>query len=480
MEHMLELLDLRNLLHDIFFITEDVKEVLKKNCDEAAFVLKPWRMKIAFKEQKDESIYNYKKERRKHNVPQNKFLKKSPIETIYSSSSMSVSNHKKMLRKDVAIQKINIAKTLDSKNSVELKSDKMVAMRKSTSPNPISDAKQSNSTSKIQLKMSTKVAVNSKRERNFILENKLNIKKVIPPSKPQDHVHDPNNTSAALRKSLPLITSTAELSNLTYKMAQQSIHNALISLHEDDEHQVVQECVVMMNITEALQCFDIPNDIIRVLRIYYRFLKTEIYKLEKNKRNRYEESVDIFLQEFEATNTFVQNHPRREHRLIDVVTESLSLLDMILSGNLDLIQVNAIKNAIVKSRVVLEQYNIENIVEPIVESSSDLPYLSLEKGWTSYGIWNISYMRHFKNFSKTYNMRYNDKKQLLSLCEAMQELQRSEYLNILIQFILRNVIPATKSTIALTKADYARAYKTIFVLQQGLNPEMPVLVRTDN
>lgn len=137
-------------------------------------------------------------ERRKHNVPQNKFLKKSPIETIYSSSSMSVSNHKKMLWKDVAIQKINIAKTLDSKNSVELKSDKMVAMRKSTSPNPISDAKQSNSTSKIQLKMSTKVAVNSKRERNFILENKLNIKKVIPPSKPQDHVHDPNYTSAAV------------------------------------------------------------------------------------------------------------------------------------------------------------------------------------------------------------------------------------------------------------------------------------------
>lgn len=86
----------------------------------------------------------------------------------------------------------------------------------------------------------------------------------------------------------------------------------------------------------------------------------------------------------------------------------------------------------------------------------------------------------FLDLFKVYNIKYSNKKQLLSLYETMQRLQRTEYLNTLIGIVLRDVIPAIKSNIDPTSAEYARAYKTIFVLCQGLNPEVPVLVRTDS
>jgi len=40
-------------------------------------------------------------------------------------------------------------------------------------------------------------------------------------------------------------------------------------------------------------------------------------------------------------------------------------------------------------------------------------------------------------------------------------------------------MPTVKSNVEPTSAEYALAYKTMFILHQGLNPKVPVLVRTD-
>lgn len=53
--------DLRALLNNTLLITEEAIEVLKKNCDEATFALKPWKMESITIEQKDESVCNCKK-----------------------------------------------------------------------------------------------------------------------------------------------------------------------------------------------------------------------------------------------------------------------------------------------------------------------------------------------------------------------------------------------------------------------------------
>lgn len=83
------------------------------------------------------------------------------------------------------------------------------------------------------------------------------------------------------------------------------------------------------------------------------------------------------------------------------------------------------------------------------------------------------------DFSRAYNIRYRNRKQLLSLYEAIQKLQRTKYLNTLILIILRDLIPTVKSNIEPTSAEYASTYKAMFILHQGLNPKVPVLVRTD-
>jgi len=66
------------------------------------------------------------------------------------------------------------------------------------------------------------------------------------------------------------------------------------------------------------------------------------------------------------------------------------------------------------------------------------------------------------------------------LYEAIQKLQRTKYLNTLIQIVLRDVIPNIKSNIEPASAEYTQMYKTIFILYQGLNPKVPVLAKIDS
>lgn len=49
MDRTLNLSSLHKLLHDTLLITEAVKEVLRRDCEEAAFALKSWPVKIVEK-----------------------------------------------------------------------------------------------------------------------------------------------------------------------------------------------------------------------------------------------------------------------------------------------------------------------------------------------------------------------------------------------------------------------------------------------
>ncbi|KAL6449341.1 hypothetical protein ACFW04_000744 [Cataglyphis niger] len=175
-------------------------------------------------------------------------------------------------------------------------------------------------------------------------------------------------------------------------------------------------------------------------------------------------------------NTITQDCLPQERHLLKTAAESISIFK-IFNENLNSTQLNDIKNTLDQLRASLKQYNIKNIIESAIET----PFcnFSLARGWMSNGIWNISCMGHFENFSRAYNIRYRNRKQLLSLYEAVQKLQRTEYLNTLIIIILRDLMPIVKSNIEPTSTEYTLAYKVMFILHQGLNPKVPVLVRTD-
>lgn len=91
--------------------------------------------------------------------------------------------------------------------------------------------------------------------------------------------------------------------------ARQSTESALIPspdrdridcpLHGDDAHQFIQERIATIDVVEGLRYFNVPNDIVKVLRSYHVFLKTETND-SNDKEDRYGKSRDAFLKEFEA------------------------------------------------------------------------------------------------------------------------------------------------------------------------------------
>lgn len=138
---------------------------------------------------------------------------------------------------------------------------------------------------------------------------------------------------AFLFQSLQSEASTTELSDLIHKIARQSTESASISspdnikndcpLHGNNA-QSVQEQIVAIDVVEALRHFNVPNEIVKVLRTYHAFLKTETDNLNDIKKDRYTKSIDTFLNEFEA---MVSNiNVRRDIYSVEVIQNRLFIL----------------------------------------------------------------------------------------------------------------------------------------------------------
>lgn len=113
-----------------------------------------------------------------------KFSKKSTVESIYLSNSASTSDRRKVSKNNITAQNSNTTKSSNCKKSSALQNDKVisVATRKS-----VGGTKQNNAMiDKMQSKVSSvKVAGNPKKGKNFILENKLKVKKISSANKSQ-------------------------------------------------------------------------------------------------------------------------------------------------------------------------------------------------------------------------------------------------------------------------------------------------------
>jgi len=213
--------DLYTLLQDTLLITEKVKEILKRNCDEATFVLKPWQVKTIIERQANETICTCTKvcasqneteeitvgisrtiilaqelrEKLKFNVgTKKKPLRKDTIENIYLSNSASINDFKKLSRTNIATQKADTAKNANHKKANTSQNDNAATMR-SLPHNLISSSKQRASyvTDKKQSNALLKGVTTKSKGKNFILENKLNIRKISSANKLQADDADPQN-----------------------------------------------------------------------------------------------------------------------------------------------------------------------------------------------------------------------------------------------------------------------------------------------
>lgn len=65
------------------------------------------------------------------------------------------------------------------------------------------------------------------------------------------------------------------------------------------ENYSVQEKLTSIDLIEALYYFDVPNEIVKILRTYHALLKTETHSL-RSKDSKTTRSIDSFLNKFEA------------------------------------------------------------------------------------------------------------------------------------------------------------------------------------
>lgn len=122
-----------------------------------------------------------------------KSFKKDSVERVYSSNLMLINDHKKVSENNVSTHKVNVAKNSDATKTAQVKIDKATCnftTRKFTSPKSINGAKQNDAINKkiqdTRSKTSPKIIeTKSKKGKNFILENKLNVKKISSANKLQ-------------------------------------------------------------------------------------------------------------------------------------------------------------------------------------------------------------------------------------------------------------------------------------------------------
>lgn len=80
---------------------------------------------------------------------------------------------------------------------------------------------------------------------------------------------------------------------------------------------------------------------------------------------------------------------------------------------------------------------------------------------------------------KTLCIRYSSRAQLVSLFDALQQLQRAKYQEVLVHYLLHKVVPDAKKFLDSNSKEFSEAYKMCFTIIQVLNPKATVLVRTE-
>jgi len=121
-------------------------------------------------------------------------LRKDTIENIYLSNSASINDFKKLSRTNIATQKADTAKNVNHKKANTSQNDNAATMR-SLPHNLISSSKQRASyvTDKKQSNALLKGVTTKSKGKNFILENKLNIRKISSANKLQTDDADQNS-----------------------------------------------------------------------------------------------------------------------------------------------------------------------------------------------------------------------------------------------------------------------------------------------
>ncbi|KAL2738306.1 hypothetical protein V1477_011665 [Vespula maculifrons] len=503
MNRKFELSSLSDFIRHTLIFTEAVKDTLQFECAEARFSLKPWITKTFVTKEidKNDCICNkISSGTQDENISEGISRAILQAQKLREKLSSNVSKQEKHF-KQKDLDKTNVQKvcyesvkheTIKSIVEIEVKSfdknpKKVQNVIKTTSKTAISE-QGSIKTSQIP---STSRNIKQKGKKNFLLANKLNIKN-IQSAKIQD-----NNKNKEIKNNMKFINSkkkpevcaasTSELTKLIEELSLASskkmsttftnINRKDCPLHGENVTQFTEE-ILSMDIVDALDKFDIPKEILKVLRMYHSYINFE-HAQESINYLQHQTAAAGFLKEFGKMNENKKDYSEEENNIVSIAVESFSVLGNIYNG---MIHIDKIEELDKRLESIYKIYKIKKFDISPNENMKTLETrfkYSEIAGWMSNGIWNNMCIKDFQGMSKVCCIRYNDAAQLLSLYEVLQKFQHTKYVNTIIEILLKDVIPKMMHFLKPTDDMYLQIYKMIDILSQGLNPENPVLVRTE-
>ncbi|XP_063976697.1 uncharacterized protein LOC135162310 [Diachasmimorpha longicaudata] len=443
--------------------TENVRRILQADCDGANFVLRPWIVETLVTRQVDGDCCTC-----------------APIPDAESQAQEIATGIKTALA-----QAQKFRESISLKNAEAKRKNSKPTLQNIYAPHqPKSKAK--TTVKEQENRNHAKVNMIDKSEKskpkNFIAANKMSVRMMSQNnSKSTNDLRNAGNSKTSLRAKCRY-PSVTELHNLIKKISLESSNSAsspsLVPLanncpvHGDNSSGLFTERKrVTIDLVEALNRFGVPEELLKPLKIYHSYV---------NKQNdeKKRDGVKTFLDDL---NSFHHNQSQtsgsNNHvRLIKGFGELYRDLH------------ETPENSALHKKKYFELDNLSKIskvkkydvLKTRRSTANGFKYgYSVAKGWLQNGIWNQTSYKYFLMFTEPLTIQYSDKNELLSLFVMIQRLQQTLYQKDLNDLIINSVIPFMK-TLDPSSEEYLYLYKMIFSIAHVLNPQLPVLVKTED
>ncbi|PBC27563.1 hypothetical protein APICC_04111 [Apis cerana cerana] len=492
-------------LHRTLILTEEVKTILKTNCEEAMYCLQPWCVEVNPQQEVNKNVCTCLKSKDEdEEIAADISRTLLQTQQLREKSSLNIKNQKFFNKheyyqktenkKKKKIQNLNV----NNKN-MHLKQDFNAI--KQNNQNMKNDKEVQNEIDTYTIKKTknnNQLLINSIKfteTKNFLAINKRNVKNIEKVNQCKSINHKLENkikSNCSIKESKYCksdekcsATSISELKNLIQKMSIKSNDCTLINkcnikcpLHENAISQCTSDQkIIIGTIIDNFNRNNISEEIIKSLKIYHTYLNIDFTK--KLFIQKHQKILHIFLIEFNKMNEIVKK--KSVHKNISsIFSESITLFESLFSKNIKVFNLKDIRAMYAKLNSAWKMYEVKKFNNKYIlknESYKELSVISNVTQYMSNGIWNLFYNSNFEGMSEICCIRYTNKDQLLLFFDIMQKFQYIQYYNDLIKIIIEDILPNMKIFFDYTQLEYVKIYKMIFILYQGLDPKIPILVR---
>ncbi|XP_043284272.1 uncharacterized protein [Venturia canescens] len=518
-------IDLLSLLSELvdktLYSTEEVKQILEIECNNARSVLRTCPIDIVITREIDEhdtrdvksSLTDHAqeivdgigkalaqaqelREKTANNISKQRRKAREPdVKTIYTAYKNNVQKKSKPIgHEKISPKPMNsrINKTFAPREQLDVKKNEVMGKR-SSELGPKTAAEKT----PVRISNSTRSSSNTEKAKtkNFLAANKANLKNIKRHEKSTSDPKLATNCPQRAENLSPLsgtseilsscTTSIAQLNDLMRKVSTEATEvSSALRLDTASASRIVTEKVrSMIDLMEGLDRFGVPSNLVRVLKVYHAYVNKEVAD-DRNHEQRCQRATAKFLSEFHAMN---ENRvaEQKTYAELEPLLAGFTTLQRSLHAQSDFSDEDT--NEIISRYAALDfagkSIRLRKFDPAKFRKSRKSGCLEkdakLSRSWSAHGVWNRFGPDCFPNTMGLTCIRYSNKTELSSFFKLNQRLQLCSYQKSLLDLLVEKILPSLDKHLDGSSSQYCEVYKIIFTIAQVINPRIPTLVRTD-